>query len=143
VIEQHPRPAAAPPSPGTPDPARDAGSIPWWPLPAEHPGFTLARAFVVTVLLVWLLPLLGIRDLQAWTAIGLAIAWCVTDASVPAAAAAGAIGWAMQTGFGIHRFGELSFSGVDLHHLGAIVVAAAAVAILAGHARRLRHRAVR
>ncbi|HET9657782.1 MAG TPA: hypothetical protein VFP72_20690 [Kineosporiaceae bacterium] len=117
--------------------------MPWLPLPGEDPGFTLARAFALVCAAVAVLDLLRVTGPPSWAAVALVVAACVTGARPVAAAGAGAISWALQTGFGVHRFALLTFSAADLGRLAALVTLGVLVALLARHGRDRRRQQAR
>lgn len=113
-----------PPRVGGPD---GAGLL---PRVGEHPGFTLARVSVALVAAMFGLALTRVEGLVAWAFLTVVVCWCVTWAHPWTALAAATQTWAVQTGFGVHRYGELTFGRGDLTRLGAVVVATVLVSVL-------------
>jgi hypothetical protein len=104
----------------------------------EHPGFTLWRVSLVLIAGMFGLALTHVQGPVAWTVLTVLVCWCITWAHPLTAVAAGAETWAVETGFGVHRFGELSFSREDLARLAAVVSVVVLVAIVTR--RRRGHR---
>lgn len=100
------------------------------PQVGEHPGFVLWRVSLVLVVAMFVLALADVRDLAAWTVLTVAVSWCVTWAHPWTAAAAAVETWLVETGFGVHRFGTLTFSSSDLLHLAAVLGAVVTVAVV-------------
>jgi hypothetical protein len=96
----------------------------------EHPGFTLCRASVALVGLLFVLAVVGLRGTFAWVGVLAVLAWCVTWTHPWTAAAAGAEGWALETGFGVNGHAELTFHPSDLRHLAIVVAFAVIAAVL-------------
>lgn len=112
------------PGVGSPD---GAGLL---PRVGEYPGFTLARVSVVLVAGMFGLALTRVGGLPAWAILTVLVCWCITWAHPWTALAAATEAWAVQTGFGVHRYGELTFGRGDLTRLGAVVAATVLVSLL-------------
>lgn len=100
------------------------------PRHGEHPGFTLWRVSLALVAAMFALAVVRVHGPAAWVVLTVLVGWCVTWAHPVTAAAAGIETWAVQTGFGVHRYGELSFGRDDLLRLALVVVALLAVAVV-------------
>lgn len=112
------------------------------PQPGEHPGFTLWRLSLALVGLLVAMAAFGVRGTAVWATVTVVAAWCVTWSRPWTAVAAGAEVWALETSFGDHRHGELTFARSDLVHLAVLLgvtVLVAAVTRRAG-ARSSRSR---
>jgi hypothetical protein len=112
-------------------PVATAG-ITLFPRIGEHPGFTLWRVSLALVAVMFALAAFQVQGLSAWVGVTAATAWCVTWTRAWTAAAAGVEAWAVQTGFGVHRYGELTFTRSDLVHLAAVVAVTLLVATITG-----------
>lgn len=117
----------------------DMGSgIRMLPQDGEHPGFTLWRVSLALVAAMFVLAVVRVHGPAAWAVLTVLVGWCITWSHPLTAVAAGIETWAVETGFGVHRYGELSFGRDDLVRLALIVVALLAVAVVT---RRLSGRA--
>lgn len=108
-------------------PAATAG-ITLFPRIGEHPGFTLWRVSLALVAVMLVLAAFQVQGLFAWVGVAAVTSWCVTWTPAWTATAAGAEAWAIQTGFGVHRNGVLTFTRPDLVHLAAVVAVTLLVA---------------
>jgi hypothetical protein len=119
----------------------DMGSgIRMLPQDGEHPGFTLWRVSLVLVAAMFVLAVVRVHGPAAWVVLTVLVGWCITWAHPLTAVAAGVETWAVQTGFGVHRFGELSFGRDDLLRLVLVLTALLAVAVVTR--RRTRSAAI-
>jgi hypothetical protein len=107
------------------------------PRVGEHPGFTLWRVSLGLVLTMCVLGFARVHGLVAWAVLTVVVAWCVTWAHLWTATAAAVETWLVETGFGVHRDGVLTFARSDLMRLGAVLAVVVTVAVVS---RRLARR---
>jgi hypothetical protein len=100
------------------------------PRRGEHPGFTLWRVSLALVAAMFVLAVVRVHGPAAWVVLTVLAGWCITWAHPLTAVAAGVETWSIQTGFGVHRYGELSFAGPDLVRLALVVAALLVVAVV-------------
>ena len=108
------------------------------PRVGEYPGFTLARVSLVLVAGMFALALTRTGGLPAWAVVTVLVCWCVTWAHPWTALAAAAETWAVQTGFGVHHYGELTFARGDVTRLGAVVAATVLASVLTRRVHRFQ-----
>jgi hypothetical protein len=110
-------------------PPRGSG-ISLLPRVGEHPGFTLWRVSIVLVAAMLGLAFAHVQGWVAWTVLTVLVGWCVTWAHPWTALAAGAETWLVETGFGVHGHGELTFAREDLTRLMVVVAVTVLVAVV-------------
>jgi hypothetical protein len=91
------------------------------PRVGEHPGFTLWRVSLVLVAAMFALAVARVHGLAAWAVLTALVCWCVTWVHAWTALAAAVETWLVETGFGVHRYGELTFGRSDLIRLATVV----------------------